>query len=136
MFETCQDQDFRPENFFQTRRTFIRRFGMGFGALGLAGLLGPEMIFSESARAADISSLTPKTPPFPAKAKHVVHIFAQGAPSHIDTFDPKPSLAKYDGQSLPGMGGVAMQSPFKFEKRGQSGIEVDRKSTRLNSSHL
>jgi hypothetical protein len=124
MFETCQDHDFRPENFFQTRRQFLRRFGMGFGALGLAGLLGPEMIFSESARAADISSLTPKTPPFPAKAKHVVHIFAQGAPSHIDTFDPKPSLAKYDGQSLPGMGGVAMQSPFKFEKRGQSGIEV------------
>ena len=125
MFETCQDHDFRPENYFQTRRQFLQRFGMGFGALGLAGLLGPELLFSPSAHAeGEISSLAPKTPPLPAKAKHVVHIFAQGAPSHIDTFDPKPSLARYDGQPLPGMGGVAMPSPFKFEKRGQSGIEV------------
>ncbi|MFZ0827013.1 MAG: DUF1501 domain-containing protein [Verrucomicrobiia bacterium] len=125
MFETCQDHDFRPENYFQTRREFLRRFGMGFGALGLAGLLGPELMFSQSARAeADLSSLAPKTPPLPARAKQVVHIFAQGAPSHIDTFDPKPSLARYDGQPLPGLGGVAMPSPFKFEKRGQSGIEI------------
>src|SRR5690242_8098639 len=109
MFETCQDHDFRPEHYFQTRRQFLQRFGMGFGALGLAGLLGPELIFSQSARAAgEISSLAPKTPPLPAKAKHVVHIFAQGAPSHIDTFDPKPALARYNGQPLPGMGGVAM----------------------------
>ncbi len=125
MFETCQDNDFRPENYFQTRRQFLQRFGMGFGALGLAGLLGPELLFSPSAQAAsEVSSLTPKTPPLPARAKHVVHIFAQGAPSHIDTFDPKPALARYDGQPLPGMGGVAMPSPFKFSKKGQSGIEV------------
>jgi hypothetical protein len=125
MFETCQDHDFRPENYFQTRRQFLRRFGMGMGALSLASLLGPELLLSNRAHAAeDLSSLTPKLPPLPAKAKHVVHIFAQGAPSHIDTFDPKPALARYDGQPLPGMGGVAMQSPFKFEKRGQSGIEI------------
>jgi hypothetical protein len=125
MFETCQDHDFRPENYFQTRRQFLRRFGMGMGALSLASLLGPELFLSQSAHAAeDLSSLTPKAPPFPAKAKRVVHIFAQGAPSHIDTFDPKPSLAQYDGQPIPGMGGVAMKSPFKFEKRGQSGIEI------------
>jgi hypothetical protein len=125
MFETCQDHDFRPENYFQTRRQFLRRFGMGLGALSLASLLGPELFLSENASAAeDLSSLTPRLPPLPAKAKRVVHIFAQGAPSHIDTFDPKPSLARYDGQPIPGMGGVAMQSPFKFEKRGQSGIEI------------
>ena len=125
MFETCQDHDFRPENYFQTRRQFLRRFGMGMGALSLASLLGPELILSNSAGAAeDLSSLTPRLPPLPAKAKRVVHIFAQGAPSHIDTFDPKPALAKYDGQPVPGMGGVAMQSPFKFEKRGKSGIEI------------
>jgi hypothetical protein len=125
MFETCQDHDFRPEDYFQTRRQFLRRFGMGFGALGLAGLLGPELLFPQSAQAAgEVSSLAPKIPPLPARAKHVVHIFAQGAPSHIDTFDPKPALARYDGQSLPGMGGVAMPSPFKFAKQGQSGIEV------------
>ena len=125
MFETCQDHDFRPEDYFQTRRQFLRRFGMGFGAIGLASLLGPELLFPQSAQAAgEVSSLAPKTPPLPARAKHVVHIFAQGAPSHIDTFDPKPALARYDGQSLPGMGGVAMPSPFKFAKQGQSGIEV------------
>jgi hypothetical protein len=124
MFETCQDHDFRPEKYFQTRRQFLQRFGMGFGALSLAGLLGPELLLSQNALAEEISSLEPKAPPLPAKAKHVVHIFAQGAPSHIDTFDPKPALAKYDGQSIPGVAGVAMQSPFKFERRGQSGIEV------------
>jgi len=119
MFETCQDHDFRPESFFQTRRQFLRRFGMGFGALSLAGIFGTDLLFSETARAEDISTLVPKTAPLPAKAKHIVHIFAQGAPSHIDTFDPKPDLAKYDGQSLPGLnGGVAMPSPFKFEKKG------------------
>jgi len=125
MFETCQDHDFRPETFFQTRRQFLSRFGMGMGALGLASLLGPELLLPESTQASgDVSSLTPKIPPLPAKAKHVVHIFAQGAPSHIDTFDPKPELAKYDGQPLPGMSGVAMQSPFQFQKRGSSGIEI------------
>ena len=123
MFETCQDHDFRPENLFQTRRQFLRRFGMGMGMLGLAGLLGPELL-TNKARAEEILTLMPKNPPLPAKAKHVVHIFAQGAPSHIDTFDPKPELAKLDGQPLPGMGGVAMASPFKFEKKGQSGIEM------------
>src|SRR5476649_1467095 len=117
MFETCQDHDFRPENYFQTRRQFLQRFGMGLGALGLASLLGPELLLPESILASgDFSSLSPKAPPFPAKAKHVVHIFAQGAPSHIDTFDPKPELAKYDGQPLPGMSGVAMQSPFTDRK--------------------
>lgn len=123
MFETCQDNDFRPENIFQTRRQFLRRFGMGMGMLGLAGLLGPELLTSQ-ARADEILTLLPKDPPLPAKAKHVVHIFAQGAPSHIDTFDPKPALEKLDGQPLPNMGGVAMASPFKFEKKGKSGIEI------------
>src|SRR6185369_7673125 len=125
MFETCQDHEFRPENYFQTRRQFLQRFGMGLGALSLASILGPEIVFSENLHAAeDFSSLTPRVPPLPARAKHVVHIFAQGAPSHIDTFDPKPALAKYDGQKLPGLDGIAMQSPFKFSKQGQSGIEV------------
>ena len=107
MFETCQDHDFRPEQYFQTRRQFLQRFGMGFGALSLASLLGPELLLTNSASAEEISSLAPRTPPLPAKAKHVVHIFAQGAPSHIDTFDPKPALIQCDGQPIPGMGGVA-----------------------------
>jgi hypothetical protein len=89
---------------------------MGLGVLGLAGLLSDEVL------AAAAASVKPTH--FPAKAKHVIHIFAQGAPSHIDTWDPKPALAKYEDQSLPGLNGVAMPSPFKFSKHGQSGIEV------------
>jgi len=107
-----------------SRRSFLEKTGMGFGALSLAMLLGEEVMGSRAFSAESLSPLSPKQPPLPAKAKHVVHIFAQGAPSHIDTWDPKPMLAKYDGKPLPGMGGVAMPSPFKFNKMGKSGIEV------------
>ena len=79
-----------------------------------------------SAGAEEIATLAPKSPPLPAKAKHVVHIFAQGAPSHVDTWDPKPALAQYDGKSIPGMDGVAMASPFKFERKGQVGHRSQR----------
>src|SRR5690349_16069171 len=113
----------RLEDLFITRRQFLQRAGMGFGMLGLATLLGEELL-GPNAKAEEIATLAPRTPPLPAKAKHVVHIFAQGAPSHVDTWDPKPALAQYDGKSIPGMEGVAMASPFKFSKHGQSGIEV------------
>ena len=112
------------EDHFLTRRQFLQRAGMGFGALSLATLLG-EGLFTSTAHAVEAeANLLPKTPPLPAKAKHVVHIFAQGAPSHLDTWDYKPALAKMDGKEIPGMGGVAMASPFKFSKKGKSGIEV------------
>jgi hypothetical protein len=88
-------------------------------------LFGEDIFGGSSAQAGEqIATLLPREPQFPAKAKHVVHIFAQGAPSHVDTWDPKPDLAKFDGKSIPGSDGVAMASPFKFSKRGKSGIEV------------
>lgn len=91
--------------------------------MGLGTLLGQGLL--NSAGAATMSNpLAPKAPPFPATAKRVLHVFAQGAPSHIDTWDPKPELIRMDGQTLPGMNGVAMGSPFKFAPRGDSGIEV------------
>src|SRR5579864_2186568 len=111
------------EDLFLTRRQFLQRAGMGFGILGLATMLGSEL-FSSLAKADEIATLVPRDPPLPARAKHVVHIFAQGAPSHVDTWDPKPSLAQYDGREIPGMDGVAMASPFKFTKRGTCGLEV------------
>jgi hypothetical protein len=114
----------RPEDFAITRRQFLNKFGMGFGALSLASLLGEGLFSSAEAAQTGLSPLEPKDPPFPAKAKRVIHIFAQGAPSHVDTWDPKPALQQYAGQPLPGMGGVAMPSPFKFSKKGRSGIEV------------
>ena len=84
--------------------------GMGFGALSLAGLMGDNLFSSAQAAGVEsMNSLAPKLPPLPAKAKHVVHIFAQGAPSHVDTWDPKPMLAKMDGKPIGGQnGGVAM----------------------------
>jgi hypothetical protein len=75
--------------------------------------------------------LAPKKSHYPSKAKHVVHLFMNGGPSQVDTFDPKPMLDKYHGKPLPETNlrterktGAAMRSPFKFKKHGQSGIEV------------
>src|SRR5204862_6636596 len=77
------------------------------------------------------SPLAPRLPHFPSKARRVIHIFANGGPSHVDTFDPKPMLARLNGQPLPmdnlkteRKTGAAFPSPFKFKKYGQSGIEV------------
>jgi hypothetical protein len=114
----------QPDAFFVTRRKFLHRFGMGFGALGLATLLGPEIISRGNAAETNLSPLAPKNPPSPGKAKRVIHIFAQGAPSQVDTWDPKPELSKYDGKPLPNTNGVGYPSPFKFSKHGKSGIEV------------
>lgn len=114
----------QPADCFLTRRKFLERFGMGLGAVGLATMLGPEFAFSGRAEETGLSPLAPKNPPLPAKAKRVVHIFAQGAPSQVDTWDPKPELVKYDGKPLPNINGVGYPSPFKFSKRGKSGIEV------------
>jgi hypothetical protein len=110
------------EDNFLTRRQFLTRTGVGFGALSLAALFG-EGLFN-LAGAGEVVDIKPRAPHFPAKAKHVVHVFAQGAPSHVDTWDPKPALTRYDGKDIPGQNGVGMASPFKFTKRGKSGIEV------------
>lgn len=112
------------DDYFLTRRAFLNRFGMGIGALGLATMLGPSLLSTTTQAAATINPLAPKQPHFPGRAKRVLHIFAQGAPSHVDTWDPKPELTRLDGQDLPGMNGVAMGSPFKFTPRGQCGLEV------------
>jgi hypothetical protein len=85
---------------------------MGMGAIGLTGLLSEELLGQA------------KATHFPAKAKHVIHIFAAGAPSQVDTWDPKPELTRLNGKPLPGENGVAMASPFKFARYGKSGIEV------------
>jgi hypothetical protein len=117
----------RPSDLLHSRRLFLARCGLGLGSLGLASLLSEDLLGAvalEAPGAAGAQSSVVKATHFPAKAKHVIHIFAQGAPSQVDTWDPKPALAKYHDQALPGMTGVAMGSPFKFAKYGQSGIEV------------
>ena len=111
------------EDYFQTRRQFLSRMGMGLGALSLAGLLDPKYLVGAAAGPVTASGpLAPKAPMFPGKAKAIIHIFAQGAPSHVDTWDPKPALVRMNGKSIDG--GIAMGSPFKFQKYGQSGLEI------------
>ena len=117
------------EHRFLTRREFLSRCGMGLGMLGLAGLPAALGASTDSHRLD--TPLAPKSPHFPAKAKHVIHIFANGGASHVDTFDPKPALAKYHGQILPVENlkterktGAAFASPFTFSRYGQSGLEV------------
>ena len=108
---------------FLTRREWLQRAGMGMGALSLATMLGTIAEQTQGATNA-YAPLAPKKAPLPAKAKHVIHIFAEGGPSHVDTWDPKPTLAKFADQTLPGLNGLAFPSPFKFNKKGKSGIEV------------
>ena len=111
------------EDFFSSRRQFLNRFGMGMGGLSLAWLLGPEL--AGPARAGiSLNPLAPKQSHFTGRAKRVIHIFAQGGPSHIDTWDPKPALAKHGESKVDAIGGVPLPTQFKFEKRGKSGVEV------------
>lgn len=114
--------EFRLSDLALSRRKLLQKAGMGMGAASLAMLL--QGVMASEARAAMANPLAPKQPPLTAKAKHVIHIFAAGGPSHVDTWDYKPSLEKYADQTLPGMNGLAFASPYKFEKKGKSGIEV------------
>jgi hypothetical protein len=112
-----------------SRREMLTRSGMGFGMLGLAGLLAADGAMPRQALASG-GALAPRSPHFDGKARQVVHLFMNGGPSQVDTFDPKPALEKHHGQPLPASlrterkTGAAMRSPFKFAKYGQSGIEV------------
>ena len=101
-----------------SRRQLLARIGTGLGSLALNDLLAGR---AEGATG----------PHFAPKAKRVIHFFLNGGPSHVDTFDPKPALAKYAGQPLPGeylrterKTGAAFPSPFKFSRHGGSGLEI------------
>ncbi len=116
-----------------TRRELLRRGGMGCGLLGLAGVLAADGLVTDAARAdaTDINPLAPKLPHFKPKAQRLVHLFMNGGPSHVDTFDPKPALEKYHGKPLnsPNLRterktAGALRSPFAFKKYGQCGTEV------------
>jgi len=127
------------------RRDWLTQTGCGFGALGLLGLLGQEGLLGRchAADTGGISSrtvdpLAPKNPHFNPKAKRVIWIFVNGGPSHVDTWDYKPGLTKWNGKSIKEFDsgfkdttgffknavGNLMQSPFSFTKRGQSGKMV------------
>ena len=95
-----------------TRRQMLATAGFGAGSLATR-------------------TLAATGPHFAPKAKRLLFVFLNGGPSHVDTFDPKPELQKLHGKPLPVSNlkterrtGAALGSPFKFDKYGQSGIEV------------
>ena len=104
------------------RRNFLASCGMGIGLSAIAPLLNGQKG----------NPMLPKGPHFAPKAKRVIHLFMNGGPSHVDTFDPKPELTKWHGKVLPDENrlsterktGAAYQSPFTFKKHGQSGLPV------------
>jgi hypothetical protein len=106
-----------------SRRQMLQRMCAGAGMLGLGSLLGSNSLF-----AGDSSRV--RQPHFAPRAKRVIFLFMNGGPSHVDTFDPKPALLKYEGQQPTGelykksKGSGFIPSPFAFAKHGQSGIDV------------
>ncbi|QDU89745.1 hypothetical protein Pla175_31400 [Pirellulimonas nuda] len=116
-----------PDNALLGRREMLTRCGMGLGAMTLGSMLAEPA----AAAASPADWLAPRPPQFAARAKHVIHLFMNGGPSHLDTFDPKPALVKYAGKPLEGGApsterptGAPLPSPFKFRRHGESGIEV------------
>src|SRR5262245_18089919 len=118
-----------------TRRDLLRRAGLGFGMIGLAGLLGDEKLLAPAyAVGTPANPLAPRLPHFDTKAKAVIWLFMNGGPSQVDTWDYKPELEKRHGQELKGFDkntgfftgnvGPVMKSPFKWAQHGQSGAWV------------
>lgn len=112
------------------RRRFLKEVACGIGMMGLADLLAAD------SRTADTANpLAPKAAHFPGKAKNVIFMFMEGAPSQMDLYDPKPALQKYAGQPLPESlasqlrlaftkkDAKILPSPRTFRPHGQSGIE-------------
>jgi hypothetical protein len=128
----CQDRFRQGQDPRQiSRRWFFEQCGVGVGGMALANLLA-------EAGQADTRTdpLAPKKPPLPAKAKNVIFLFMAGAPSHLELFDYKPQLAKFNGTLPPpellkgyraafiNPNSTLLGPKFKFEKYGQSGAEV------------
>src|SRR5437660_1087131 len=120
-----------PPNAPVTRREMLQRCGMGFGMVGLAGVLDTAGLLAPPAQATAVNPLAPRPPHFAGKARRVVHLFMNGGPSQVDTFDPKPLLDRYHGRPLPRTNlrterktGAAMRSPFAFHRFGRSGLEI------------
>jgi hypothetical protein len=129
----CQDRLYRGlDGRSVSRRWFFEQCGVGLGAIALSQLMG------NTAQAAEMAEgpLSPKKPHFPPKAKRVIFLFMAGAPSHLELFDYKPQLAKFDGTLPPAdlLKGyrAAFINPnskllgpkFKFAKYGENGTEL------------
>jgi hypothetical protein len=115
-----------------SRREVLCKIGGGIGGLGLATVMSDAGLLSGAPQAGS-NPLAPRAPHFPARAKRLIFLFMNGGPSHVDTFDFKPELARKAGQPVPmsvlgpsgrGNNRPLMASPFRTRRYGQSGIEV------------
>lgn len=125
----------------QNRRDLLVNAGNGFGALALSGMLCAE---ANAVQQGMRNPLSPLPPHLPGTAKNVIFLFMQGGPSHLETFDDKPMLRKYDGQLLPDSlrdfdlaqintaDAKVMAPQFPFERFGQSGLEISSLFPRLS----
>jgi Protein of unknown function (DUF1501) len=129
------EEDFKR---IQTRRNFMRDCAGGIGTIALWHLLardgGTASVLGEGLPR--VNPLQPKSPHFTPKARNVIFLFMEGAPSHIDLYDPKPGMEKWNGQSLPASMTKDLRlafikptakvwaSPRTFTRFGQSGIEL------------
>ena len=121
-----------------SRRHFLAANAMGIGGVALAWLLRQEGLLAETSKPALeklVHDLKPKPAHRAPRAKAMISLWMQGGPSHIDLFDPKPQMAKWDGQSFPGkfeadmlmvnnITDKVMASPWKFERYGHCGMEL------------
>jgi len=128
------------KNYFQnsycSRRHFLNAGSFSLGSLALTWLLREDGLLAAPVKppmGPQKFDLTPKVPPLVPKARAMISLFMMGGPSHIDLFDPKPEMAKYDGQPFPGdiqydnaaeASPKVFASPFKFSKHGACGMEL------------
>ncbi len=130
----CQDHLYRDADPRQvSRRWFLEQCGVGLGAIALQQLLGAS---GSAAEAGALNPMAPRAPHYAPKAKRVLFLFMAGAPSHLELFDNKPQLAKFDG-TLPPPGLIKgyraafirpdsklLGPKFKFARHGGSGTEL------------
>jgi len=112
------------------RRKFLQSLGSGFGLVALQHLL------NQDGYGAAFDPMAPRPPQFPGKAKRVIFLFMEGAPSQMDLFDPKPELQKWHGKSLPPSltkdlklafikpTATILGSPRTFQKYGPQGMDI------------
>jgi uncharacterized protein (DUF1501 family) len=132
----CQDHLYRNQNpKLVSRRWFFEQCGIGLGAMALGQLMA-DLGFATPADTTPVNPLASRKPHYVPKAKRVIFLFMAGAPSHLELFDNKPQLAKFDGTLPPkdllkgyraafiNPNSTLLGPKFKFAKYGQNGVEL------------
>jgi hypothetical protein len=129
-------ESFRQFVEIHSRRMFLRDVAGGLGMIAFAHLLGLEGRLAAEQTPGLKNPLAPKPPHFAPKAKRVIFLFMEGAPSQMDLFDPKPELHKWHGKALPSSltkdlklafikpTASVLASPFQFRPSGECGMEI------------